>query len=68
MLLCIYLLFPVKAQSVTIGDIDVTIRQEDSELNTTQNTIEQLTAGCLKRGYIDEYRNYTVINTATIHR
>lgn len=49
MSLCIYLLFPVEAQSITIGDIDVTIRQEDSELNTTQNTIEQLTAGCLNR-------------------
>lgn len=43
-----YLLFPVEAASVTVGYIDVTVRLEDCQLQTPQDTIEQLAAGCLK--------------------
>lgn len=43
-----YLLFPVEATGVTVGYIDVTIRLEDCQLQTPQDTIQQLAAGCLK--------------------
>lgn len=47
-----YLLFPVESTGVTVGYIDVTVRLEDCQLKTSQDTIEQLTAWCLKRGKI----------------
>lgn len=43
-----YLLFPVEATGVTVGYIDVTVRLEDCQLQTSQDTIKQLAAGCLK--------------------
>lgn len=43
-----YLLFPVEATSVTVGYVDVTVRLEDCQLETPQDTIEQLAAGGLK--------------------
>lgn len=43
-----HLLFPVESTSVTVGYIDVTVRLEDCQLETPQDTIEQLAAGCLK--------------------
>lgn len=48
MTVTLYLLFPVEATGVTVGYIDVTVRLEDCQLQTPQDTIEQLAAGCLK--------------------
>lgn len=45
----LYLLFPVEASSVTVGYIDVTVRLEDCQLETPQDTIEQLAARCLEK-------------------
>lgn len=44
----LYLLFPVEPTSVTVGYIDVAVRLEDRQLETSQDTIEQFAAGCLK--------------------
>lgn len=44
-----HLLFPVKASSVTVGDIDVTIRLENGELEATQYSVQQLPARSLGR-------------------
>lgn len=45
----VYLLFPVVATSVTVWDVDVTIRLENSELKATQHGVEQLPAWSLGR-------------------
>lgn len=45
----LHLLFPVEPSSVTVGYIDVTVRLEDCQLETPQDTIEQLAAGCLEK-------------------
>lgn len=45
----VYLLFPVEATSVTVGDVDITIRLENSELKATQHGVEQLPARSLGR-------------------
>lgn len=47
-LMVLYLLFPVEATSVTVGYIDITIRLEDCQLKTPQDTVEELATGCLK--------------------
>ncbi len=44
----LYLLFPVETTGVTVGYIDVTVRLEDCQLKTPQDTIEQLAAGRLR--------------------
>lgn len=49
MTVILYLLFPVEASSVTVGYIDVTVRLEDRQLETPQDTIEQLAARCLEK-------------------
>lgn len=45
----LYLLFPVEAASVTVGYIDVAVRLDDRQLETSQDTIEQFAAGGLKK-------------------
>lgn len=44
----VYLLFPVEAPGVTVGDVDVAVRLEDGQLQTPQDGVEQLATGCLK--------------------
>lgn len=45
----VYLLFPVEAASVAVGDVDVTIGLEKGELEATQHGVEQLPARSLGR-------------------
>lgn len=41
------LLFPVEATSVTVWDVDVTVGLENGELETSQDSVEQLTTWSL---------------------
>lgn len=45
----LYLLFPVEAPGVTVGNVDVAVRLEDRQLQTPQDAVEQLAAGCLEK-------------------
>lgn len=45
----VYLLFPVEATRVAVGDVDVTIGLENGEFEATQHGVEQLPARSLKR-------------------
>lgn len=44
-----HLFFSVEATSVTVGYVDVTVRLEDCQLQTPQDSIKQLTAGSLRK-------------------
>lgn len=45
----LYLLFPVESPGVTVGDVDVAVRLDDGQLQTSQDTVEQLPTGSLKK-------------------
>lgn len=45
----VYLLFPVEAASVAVGDVDVTVGLENGALEATQHSVEQLPARSLGR-------------------
>lgn len=46
--MCVYLLFPVESSGVTVGDVDVAVRLDDGQFQTSQNAVEQLSTGSLK--------------------